>query len=645
MAPKKRQRCSSLPSPIPIGNCEVLVEAKTFTPELHHNALQISLPNNTKIKISVIEDKHRTNSNDPGNSETKECTSGDWCFVLVNPKDVGSQAKYLHQEVLNIYTKELPTMNYAANTGKQSMFLERCVSNGKYCTLLLKSKSKEDSGKVIAAITYQIIPADTQYAEVPLAAVCSIYQQKGIGSLLYDELRKRLKNVGIHTIFCWGDKESEGFWLKQGFMSIGEVDTKGRARRLPIKANIRRALSFPGGSTLMVSNLIEDKSANLEEPVKPFSFLKSLEISLPSVLVENHEVGGLDETSAPVNAVNQMLVRTECSQPQDLVKNGFQMDGIQVPFHFDGMDSSNMNDDSGTTKIGAGIDAKYCSCSSLGQEKRVWESSFTSLKSKKVKGGHQFDCQLDSYSDGCPSGISRNKFLVEMTPREPIAYSYLDKTTEECQPANIISEGLGQKKLLSGGKSFRIMLMNIADDAKKSKLSKIIEDLGGAVISDGSLSTHVVTGKVRKTLNFCTALSSGAWIISPSWIKESFREGRFVDEMPFILKDEEYELKYRTELTDAVQRARERPQALFSGYQVCLAPHLQPPVGTLSAIVRSAGGDVTFASSFPDMEVANSGDKQTRKNKSSFKNHISGMRRGYGGSTFSNKERDTDFQL
>ena len=113
----------------------------------------------------------------------------------------------------------------------------------------------------------------------------------------------------------------------QGFMSIGEVDTKGRARRLPIKANIRRALCFPGGSTLMVSNLIEDKSANLEEPVKPFSFLKSLDISLPSVLVENHEVGGLDETSAPVNAVNQMLVRTECSQPQDLVKNGFQMDG------------------------------------------------------------------------------------------------------------------------------------------------------------------------------------------------------------------------------------------------------------------------------------------------------------------------------
>lgn len=32
--------------------------------------------------------------------------------------------------------------------------------------------------QVIAAITYQIIPADTQYAEVPLAAVNSIFQRK-----------------------------------------------------------------------------------------------------------------------------------------------------------------------------------------------------------------------------------------------------------------------------------------------------------------------------------------------------------------------------------------------------------------------------------------------------------------------------------
>lgn len=39
--------------------------------------------------------------------------------------------------------------------------------------------------QVIAAITYQIIPADMQYAEVPLAAVSAVYQHKVYCLLIY----------------------------------------------------------------------------------------------------------------------------------------------------------------------------------------------------------------------------------------------------------------------------------------------------------------------------------------------------------------------------------------------------------------------------------------------------------------------------
>lgn len=38
---------------------------------------------------------------------------------------------------------------------------------------------------------------------------------------------------------------------------------------------------------------------------------------------------------------------------------------------------------------------------------------------------------------------------------------------------------------------------------------QVIRKLGGDVTLDGTMSTHIVTGKVRKTLNFCTALCSG----------------------------------------------------------------------------------------------------------------------------------------
>lgn len=64
------------------------------------------------------------------------------------------------------------------------------------------------------------------------------------------------------------------------------------------------------------------------------------------------------------------------------------------------------------------------------------------------------------------------------------------------------------------------------------------------------------------------------------------------DELPYVLNDEEYMLRYRAELKHAVLRAKASPQSLLKGFYVCIAAHVQPPAKTLSAIVRSAGGEV-----------------------------------------------------
>lgn len=49
-------------------------------------------------------------------------------------------------------------------------------------------------------------------------------------------------------------------WIQkmQGFVLVGEVDSKGKARKLSVKADIKRMLCFPGGSKLMVSHLKKD---------------------------------------------------------------------------------------------------------------------------------------------------------------------------------------------------------------------------------------------------------------------------------------------------------------------------------------------------------------------------------------------------
>ncbi|KAK2975284.1 hypothetical protein RJ640_001133, partial [Escallonia rubra] len=479
------------------------------------------------------------------------------------------------QGVLNMYVKELPAMNYAANTGKESMFLKRCVSNGisivvpetllsltgaviastspslisKYCTLLLVSESEESTGEVISAITYQIISADTQYAEIPLAAVSSIHQHKGIGCLMYSELRKRLQNVGICTIFCWGDAESNIFWLKQGFVPVGEVNTKGRAQRLPIKANVRKALCFPGGSTLLVSHINKGSEVNPLQPVK---------LSIPNKGPGRGKGAEVD----PSIRENLTTFGKENSQPEELMKGCCKL----IPL--DGGDGE-MANDLGLSQMEADGDVKHCTCSALCAKKRIWEASHTSLKSKKVKGGHQIDCQFgygnasrsdrthDYCLDGSTLDTSRNISLLDITSTNPMANNHLEKD------------------VLEDRNCLRVMMMNISDDAKKSSLTKniyqfmnlslaiylagvlvvtaiqssmIIEDLGGTVASDGN-------------------------------------------EMPFILEDEDYKLKYRIDLKDAMLRAKASPQALLKGYDVCLAAHVHPTVSTLSAIVRSAGGN------------------------------------------------------
>ncbi|XP_050229810.1 uncharacterized protein LOC126678936 isoform X2 [Mercurialis annua] len=614
MAPRKTPSLPS-PSPILIGNCEVTVESNKFTmSNPHPNTLHISTTKTAKIIISVRNELNGRCSHDieqlkadeemleVGRTSTFPERS---MFILVNSKySDGCSMRYL-QDILKIYTRELPTMSYAANTGKQSMFLERCVSNGKYCSLLLKSKSAEAPEAVIAAITYRIVPADTQYAEIPLAAVNSVHQRKGFGSFLYKELRKRLWSVGVRAIYCWGDEESEAFWHKMGFNSVAEVDKKGKARRLPMKADVRKALCFPGGSILMLSRLdegIEDiltndsQSGKLHFPLKlQHRFSSAVDISVQP-----------GENFNKPNTEDKMNPRVESSHSKGQIRDeGLCWDGNCVkPRPFGDLESSKKSS-GGLEKIGADIDAKCCSCYTQSKRKRTWEASLSSLKSKKVKGSHQTDCntqnivgfdsgsnRVDSCLNRCSLAIAKSNSFIEVAATDSLTSICLENNAEEGRSAHVESEIMVSKGLQSNRGSIRVMLMNIADDAKRIHLTKVIENLGGAVTPDGSASTHIVTGKVRTTLNFCTALCSGAWIVSSSWLKESFRQGKFVDESAHMLQDEDYTLKYRTELRDAVLRAKARPNALLKGYDVCIAVHVEPPLQTVRAIVKSAGGNI-----------------------------------------------------
>ncbi|XP_064999914.1 uncharacterized protein LOC135633873 [Musa acuminata AAA Group] len=514
---------NSSPSPIAIGNCKVVIEGHGVSCESSEKSLRVSVSSDAKILISVDDPKvysrRRTCKSTLLNLEHQDnCMLGfpsrDHSFLLLNPKDADSHSKSLLQQVLELYLEELPTMNYAANTGKKSQFLEKCTTSGKYTTLVLRSDPVNGCGEVIAAVSYQIIPNDTQYAEIPLTAVSSKNQKMGFGQALYKELRERLQNVGILTIFCWADKTSEGFWLKQGFITIGEVNSKGKVSRLPIRADIRRALSFPGGSMLMVAHVKKDTS----------------NIGCNSGKINLRE------------AVREFDVDVKDNSSQQRIK------------------------------------------------RPIWEASLSSLKSKRVRGAHLIGCCQNSNQslacDNCFLQSSRHTDMANVLPDH--------STSPSCFGIHDAGRRSGDlcDHLVSKENCPRIMFMDIADDVKKTWLTKIVEELGGFVTCDGSNSTHVITGKARRTLNFSIALCSGAWIVSPRWLKASFREGRFLEESQFILEDEDYLLKYKTDLRNVVNRAKTNPKSLLRGYHVCLTKHIQPSVGIVSTIIRSAGGNV-----------------------------------------------------
>lgn len=95
------------------------------------------------------------------------------------------------------------------------------------------------------------------------------------------------------------------------------MDTKGKCRRIPIKADIRRALCFPGGSTLMVLHLNQDVSTNTAESLKLGILLKPNGKS--STALENQLPGFSKGNYTTLNSENQMSLRSENCQPENLV--------------------------------------------------------------------------------------------------------------------------------------------------------------------------------------------------------------------------------------------------------------------------------------------------------------------------------------
>ncbi|XP_035384590.1 PAX-interacting protein 1 [Electrophorus electricus] len=118
--------------------------------------------------------------------------------------------------------------------------------------------------------------------------------------------------------------------------------------------------------------------------------------------------------------------------------------------------------------------------------------------------------------------------------------------------------------------------------------TKKLYELGGEVADSAQKCTHLVASKVTRTVKFLTAISVVKHIVTPEWLQESWKSQKFVDEQNYMLHDAEAEVLFDFSLEESLKRAHATP--LFKGKYFYITPGICPGLGTMKAIVESAGG-------------------------------------------------------
>ncbi|KAJ8248215.1 hypothetical protein GJAV_G00239650 [Gymnothorax javanicus] len=122
---------------------------------------------------------------------------------------------------------------------------------------------------------------------------------------------------------------------------------------------------------------------------------------------------------------------------------------------------------------------------------------------------------------------------------------------------------------------------------------QVVSSLGrfSLVDSVGEGTTHVVTGRPRRTLSVLLGIARGCWILSFEWIVCSLEQGHWVSEEPFELSSD-FPAASICRLQQHLS-AGEHQQDLFSRQPAMfVSPQSQPPPRSLTELIQLCGGTV-----------------------------------------------------
>ncbi|XP_064173092.1 microcephalin isoform X1 [Anguilla rostrata] len=139
----------------------------------------------------------------------------------------------------------------------------------------------------------------------------------------------------------------------------------------------------------------------------------------------------------------------------------------------------------------------------------------------------------------------------------------------------------------------KTLVMTSMSIDRQDTVLQVVSSLGGFSLAEavGVGTTHVVTGRPRRTLSVLLGIARGCWILSFEWILCCLEEGRWVSEEPYELSDH-FPAASICRLQQHLS-AGEHQQDLFSDQPVMfVSPQSQPPTRSLVELIQLCGGTV-----------------------------------------------------
>jgi len=128
---------------------------------------------------------------------------------------------------------------------------------------------------------------------------------------------------------------------------------------------------------------------------------------------------------------------------------------------------------------------------------------------------------------------------------------------------------------------------------------KLVKELKGSTTDSLTSCTVLVTDQIRRTAKFLSMVARGIPIVSPQWLTESKRSGKFLDPWEFTLKDPTNEKKWGFKLEETLRKATRAP--LLAGLQIHVTEKVKPSPEQCKDFIECGGG--VFLETLPTQPI------------------------------------------